>query len=80
MKKGPFAIRCPEHPKQIIGGVNDPEDPQFDHGFWCCICAELKWFNQNNIKKHLTILPERYKKKGDLEKFSRMREDARFLN
>jgi len=80
LKRGPFAVTCPEHPRQIIGGINDPVLPKFEHGFWCRECKELKWFNENNIKKHLTVLPDKYNNKGNLELASRMREDARSLN
>ena len=61
-----LAVHCPEHPKQVIGIVDDDADARFDHGFWCPQCGKHKYFNENNIKKYLTKKSRRYNKKENV--------------
>ena len=69
-----YILYCPDHPKQPIGMVADIEKPHFMNGFWCKECREIKYFNEENVKKHLKLSPKPCRVPENL---TQMREDAR---
>jgi competence CoiA-like predicted nuclease len=69
-----YTLYCPEHPRQKIGIVLDIKNPHFAHGFWCKECKEPKFFDENNIKKHLKLSQKPCRVRQNL---TQMREDAR---
>ena len=55
-----YQITCPAHPRQPIGVTADIAGARFQNGFWCKECKKYIYFNEENVKKHLHIIPNRY--------------------